>query len=982
MRPLFLGTSALIALALTACHGAKDDTGQDAVDSVDSGTTDSEVQAADCTFVSIQPLVTSWSGGDEVTVTLDCARPRTTGLVLIAHDGEGNMTDYKATVEGSTLTAVFTTTARTSTGPQGFDVEVDGEVVEGDLLRYRLDPDELSQGVDANAAPASLGFGLSSLSLYSRNAAGRSLVVGSNDGSVVVGSHDEATGWEGDVVDASPSFAGPASTSVNKETGAQTLMVPLVDEDGDRFQFLMASDDGKSRRTEFIVLDFDYAPSGGYRVASGNLVLDSKDELSTYDVVLLGDWSKESGAPLVSLSFAPGKDGVGTWTKNWAASESSQVLHVSPPMTLSDGTEAVLVVSEGSVDGLVATWLSTAGGKTLASQTLKELTSAPLAISSTPVTQEKGDTLAVSLLDEDGALYLLQAGPDPSQDIGVQALALGNPLIARAIKAEVRRLVDATQSPSWRKGGGFRNLEPGTTIYFPPLQARSTDGGDLHVALSAPMDRGFGTGPDESLLVASWLAGEGTVDLSAVPDAVEQVAVGGRSVLSGGAGEKLTGSPVIFNRTATGTFELGALTGKGTAEVVLAGDGGWTVVSRGGQVVVVTPDGQELTDLPIDPMAGIQAYRVPSFRKVGEICVLSGLLRTKGSDGAYTLKPGLLTVGAEGVGAAAFKDETLASCELSRDEGADKTVFCTSDNGDGSFGVGLGLVTEDQLPDAGEELSIDLGYAAWPTSSGEDLAGLPSAWRSGNRASWGVDSVSITLLGSLGGEAVGPDLVAVLPYESDLGCPVATWFVPGASTDAAKNLAAAVLVSSSNESDCSDLAVPEAAIDLSGEGQGTVLMSQPSSIEGARELFEMVWDGSDLLALPTITVPEWTSLEVGDFDGDGLEELLVQLGAEPDADGTNADGLSGLMFRSGGLRHLSPEIRQEVTGVKNAGAVAPPGDGETVVGSVYELSDTDMDVLLVSGTASREVRQGNYWSIGVGSQPPPVVLSSWGAVLE
>ena len=210
---------------------------------------------------------------------------------------------------------------------------------------------------------------------------------------------------------------------------------------------------------------------------------------------------------------------------------------------------------------------------------------------------------------------------------------------------------------------------------------------------------------------------------------------------------------------------------------------------------------------------------------------------------------------------------------------------------------------------------------------------------------------------------------------------MATCFVPGASADWSKNLASAILLSTSNESDCSDLARPEAALDLSGEGQSTVLMSKPSATEGGRDLFEVVWDGESLLALPTITVPEYTAIEVADFDGDGLEEVLVPFGAEPEDDGTSTDPLSGLMLRGIGLKGLSQEIRVAVMMVKNGDILPPPDDGDdTVLGAAFELTDGSVEGIVVGGTSGRKVRNGSFVSLKTNTHPPPVLIM--GAVLD
>jgi hypothetical protein len=952
MRPV-LCASALLTLALTACNGAVEDTGVAGEDSADTGEVqDSEAQPADCSFVSLEPLVTSWNGGEDLTVTMECKNPKTTGLVLILDNGEGSMSDTSSSIDGGTLTATFRGAAVASTGAKGFSLEVAGEAVEGDVLRFRLDPSELSQGVEANTTPSAMGFGLSSLSVSLRSTAGRTLVVGDNGTSVVVGTHDELGVWDGEDLGVSFEPAGPAASTTQAKTGTQALMVPMVDEDNKRFQFLLASDNGKNRRTEFIVLNFDAMSVGsGTGVASTHVGLDSADELAQFDVILLGSTDK-GGSTLTAASYEPTK---GVWTRNWQSSLSRPTYHICSQTELSGGA-AHLVIGEGS-DGLDATWISAVSGKTLSTHSLKDIPGTPIAISSTHLEQAKGDDAVVVILTDEGGLHLVHARQD-HDDVRVHDLLdEADPRMAARIAGS----------------GNFRTLKPGSKIYFPPIQARGTEDGDLHVALSFPLELGS---EDEGLLVASWLAGDSTVDLSAGADALELLAAGGRTVLSGTPGEKLTGSPVVFQSSGTQVSEVGSVKADGTAEIVLAADGGWTVLSRGGEVVVVGEDGEEISGVPLDPTAGIEA------RRIGDLCMLTGVVRSKAADGSITSGPGVVTVRAEGLGVATFEDSSLDSCTWSTEPGEKRVGLCCSGLSKESF-VGVVELDAAKLPVAGSEGTMALSSTPW---SGTWTAATVSSSTVFYRRVVVDDETAadsdVRVLAELTGEPVIQDYVTVLPYDSDLACPMATYFVPGASEDAGKNLASAMLLSTSNEADCSDLAWPEAAIDLSGEGQSTLLMSEPSATEGARDLFEVVWDGSSLLALPSITVPEYSAIEVADFDGDGLEEVLVQFGAEPDADGTNEDALSGLMLRGIGLKHLSQEIRAEVTLIKNGDLLPPPEDGDTVIGAAYELSDGSVEVVVVGGTAGRTVRKGNFTTVGVGDQPPPVLLSSWGAVLD
>ena len=951
-----LRSASLLAL-FTACT-ANPDSGLGGEDSADTGSTaDSEAQPADCSFVSIEPLVTSWNGGDEVTVSMDCANPGGVKTMTVSLNVARIEVSGKAADDG-TWTGTFAAPAMDGTGPQAFDLEVqDGtgtETVEGDILRFRLDPDELGQGVEMNKAPSGTGWGLP-IATTVVNQVGRQLVVSPTEDSVVVGLRDEKGVWEGGSVEASPDFAGLAATWASAKTDSQAVMVPLRNTEKEQFEMLLAVDNGGKRRTEFIVLDFNYQPKAGNQsVGAHSFTLDSQDELSQYDVILLGDTQPDGGegTSITSMTYASGKEGM-VWTRNWQMGLSRNVYHLCDEVELSAGA-AHFVLGEGS-DGLEGTWISAESGKTLATHSLKEITGTPVAISSTTVAQDKGDELVVVVLTDEGELHLVHARQDADD------------VLTYNLEAEAGDLLSGRLA---NNGGGlanYRKLEIGSKIYFPPIQSRSTDQGDLHVAISVPGERG-----SEGLLLASWSAGEGTVDLSASPDSVELVAQGGRAFLSGGSGEKLTGAPVIFQRAGSEIAQLGSVSADGSAELTLAADGGWTVTTRGGQVYVQNAEGKE-TSVPLDPAAGVQA------RRIGEMCVLSGMLRSKSSS-----RWGLVTVSSEGVGTLDF-NTALDNCGFDRDESdGGMTTFCTTVDDSNEAGVGAFQFSEKELPGAGEELTLDSSKVnTWTWTSGTWTGTGTHVFSSRVAVDDSVSSdADVSSVAKLSTEPATHDVVLQMPHGSDYACPVATWFVPGDSTDWSKNLASAILLDSSNEEDCSDLLRPEAAIDLSGEGPSTVLLSEPSSTEGYRDIQELVWDGEELLLLPAITVADWHSLEIADFDGDGLEELLIQQDPGADEDGTFGSDMSGMMLRGGGLKHLSQDIRAEVTQIKNAGKVAPGSDDNDVVGAVYELSDGSLDALTVSGTQGREVKKGNFTTVGVGNQPPPVLLSSWGAVLD
>ena len=134
-----------------------------------------------------------------------------------------------------------------------------------------------------------------------------------------------------------------------------------------------------------------------------------------------------------------------------------------------------------------------------------------------------------------------------------------------------------------------------------------------------------------------------------------------------------------------------------------------------------------------------------------------------------------------------------------------------------------------------------------------------------------------------------------------------------------------VVLATGELEDCSDLAAPASSVSLFGDGSWSVLLT----------------DGSLVSAPDARTVPS----------ADGLVDLFNSNAAAMDL---NGDGLGDLVL----LTDQGPTL------------FLSAGDG------------TSLDTEGLEPPDWTQVTQGNFTTLGVGSQPPPVILSSWGAVLD
>ncbi len=367
-------------------------------------------------------------------------------------------------------------------------------------------------------------------------------------------------------------------------------------------------------------------------------------------------------------------------------------------------------------------------------------------------------------------------------------------------------------------------------------------------------------------------------------------------------------SEVLLAARTMPSSDLDTWTG---GDVRLAAAHGWSVISRDGMVVAIDPSGAELDDtLPLDPTLPARASVLD-----GRLIVFGQVLITA-DDGTTSTGPGVLTAGSDGVGVGVMKrnrdpededltDKIVWSSDL---QGRTTTVVgtVTSTAADGSYSIGLTSFDTSSLPAANTTTEILWSVSlAGVTGTGpvppEPLFVPSQRTRAGEvDGSPIADRDTVQTLGTLSAVNSVDDIVLVLPWDTGTACPHATVLIPGTSSDLASNLASAVVIDTSDLSDCSDLSVPVTLIDVDGDGNpGAVLGTwQPGTDEVLVGLWELLWDGSRVLRLPEILVqalPNTTPRNLGvhiqgaDFDGDGKQDLGYTL-ASPTTTSSTASG--------------------------------------------------------------------------------------------
>lgn len=300
--------------------------------------------------------------------------------------------------------------------------------------------------------------------------------------------------------------------------------------------------------------------------------------------------------------------------------------------------------------------------------------------------------------------------------------------------------------------------------------------------------------------------------------------------------------------------------------VVVGAAGGWVVQAAEGGVLQAILDDGEPVALPLRAHAGVATTTSgDTLLLTGEVWTAAGpqaaLVRVD-PDGTVTPLP-IDTTDHHVVDVQAFTHDDSVTLQLLLERSDGQRMV--------SFARGLTLegLTGDRLTVSdtawtglldGNWESMDLPLVVLPTGLTE------------TNALDGVDALAAHTSASTGAE-----LVAVLPHD-ETACPVATWLIPHTTTDLRTDLASAVLLSTSDAADCTGLSVPLAAVDLAGDGAGSVAMTDLVDTEAeAQPLWMLHWDGRSLVRPPALWLPPFSQAEVADLAGDTLSRIIIEV---------------------------------------------------------------------------------------------------------
>lgn len=919
-----------LLLSLLACprdrpedSGAQDteDTGEVDTGKVDTG--DTGELPPDCTVGPLWPLTTSWSGGETITLGLECAEAADLDEAQVLVDGKEVET---WSTEGG---VAFKTEPQATFGVSSVTLSVRSQaMVSAGTLRFRVEPHELDRVVQSESSSGVtdtvsgvLGVSPQAQMLFWQKDG--QLQLSSTYGGKLQ-SQDLALEVSEVIVDngtISGRFGpGARSFTTQDETGAsEAMLMPVLETAEDRLVLAVASQGAKGFSVQQIPMYFESI--GQHRVDAGmgaeqapvlydaDMEIDVSGNLLSLNILVGINATKDKpSAALASYSYSS-KDG--GWVRNWQYGLSSRVAYVGPIQN-ADGKDETVLVTE------------------FADEEKPKNPDKMLLL----LLNESGEISIQSSLDAPGGEGSYIGGTAPP----VQGKKGGLVLISHngeGNMADYLRRVDQFDiTVDQTDLGNFAALQD--------MEMRTTDDGDL--LLYTRKGRAGWTGVQAPSVLSEWRwSGEKGFDLSQEPT-VSVMALGGETVLAGSANDVLSGTPSVWLDMDGGRW-------LDDGELTLCAVDDWSLSTQDGRAFATLPDGKEM-DLAIDPTAPLS-------------CVL--MQDTLVVMGTVDGKSGLVTAESGGTGQASFKrlrpgqwthvmvSHGHGTLSLKTDSAG---VFGESVSDAGEYEMSLGTLNYGDLPAAGASTEMDLGTSTWAVSAtserkrgGPSVFFYPSSTRLRVRSGAKLAAPEGDVLASLSEDQLMGDRVVVLPNGNAEGCSNSTYYIPGNTLDPAQNLAAAIEIGSSTAEDCSDLPLPLGAADLDGEGQGTLILGSTQA-DGSASIQEVVFDGAALVALPAVSVPAFDQLSIIDLDGDGLDEVILSFA-------TPYGAASGMVLRSQGV---SLSFSGTAWSGEEISAAALDGEGlygESVSGDALALR-------------------------GIGGQRPvsPVLISSWAVMLD
>ena len=637
------------------------------------------------------------------------------------------------------------------------------------------------------------------------------------------------------------------------------------------------------------------------------------------------------------------------------------------------GTEVLVFFTQSDDGALTATSYHAKSGEVLGTLELDDVSGPFLAVDSAPADFDGDGTpeLVVHAVDEDGVLYT--AHGELSARYGFAKADVYTPWgDGRA----------PTTPPTIEVGDDFEfeSSIDELDVYIVSRSGRAVDGGPVW-ATGWTVERDNTEALGKPPIVQDVLAVDATAALVAPGgDSCGDTAKGFCGLVlaqtePGDTGAVVSGDAVSVVSTTWA--------GEATRGIPVVQTEGFVVVLEGGVFVVYDAAGNRLGDpLPFDPNVPVSAAE-----RGGELVVFGG---TGDVEGRSVATGDLAIVwvdrdGGQGTAVLRSADEFQIPEKVVMEKDGD---FYGRSSGDGSHGITLtysaasrgdvggwssilhyGRVVVDEPPGAGETIELDpadfptVGSASaetddladgayglkHPLSPGMPLGPGPVMMRKGRAKKRPVapdpryggmrpvgDLTGVTTVADWTAESETDDLLAVVPMETGTACPLATVLVPGTSLDSAANVAGTVVLATSDREDCADLAVPVGALDIDGEGAEWAVLAQADPDAGTTRLRELVWDGEAWLLLPGVTLPVATlsAVNTGDLDGDGVQDLLLDLPADGDRPATR------LSLHTRG-RSLAP---LDATGTDFA--AAPSISEDTLAEAIAALDPTvDLDGL-------------------------------------
>jgi len=660
------------------------------------------------------------------------------------------------------------------------------------------------------------------------------------------------------------------------------------------------------------------------------------DAVGTVTLAGLGESARGGEVVLWGAKLAAGRSSVeAAWT---ATVSASTAFPAASQLIAGMGTEVLVFFTQGDDGALSAASHDAKTGRLLGNLVLDDVVGPFLAVDSAQADFDGDGTpeLVVTAVDENGVLHTV---------VGELSSAVG---FAKADVYTPWGDARAPFVPPLMQAGDPFDFETSIEeldVYISSRGRRAVYGGHVWASgwtvASDDVDA-LGKAPDTLEVLA---LGASAAMLAPGADACGDAVDGFCGVVLSQSGdiEIYDNEDILSGASQSGPVSVTSTTWAGGAArgVPVVRTESFVVVLQGGAYVVFDASGSQLGEpLPLDPNLPLSAAE-----KGGELVVFGGT----GDIASRELSTGDLAIvrvdrdGEQGTAVLRAVEEFQIPEKVVMEKEDD---FYGRSSGDGSQGITVtysaarrgrvggwssilhyGRISLDSLPEAGETLVLDpadfatvggafevdhLSDGAYalphPLSPGLPLGPGPVLMRKGRAKRRPVapdphylapqplsDMTGVGVVGEWGTESATDDLLAVVPWETGTGCPLATVLVPGASLNVVENIAGAVVLSTSEREDCADLAIPVGAVDSDGEGAEWAVLAQVDPEAETVHLQEVVWDGAAWLTLPGVELATRSvaAVNTGDIDGDGTQELLLDLPATDSRPATRLSLLTG-----------------------------------------------------------------------------------------